>query len=328
MKTEFEQRSSSRLRRKLREGSTVYEKHYVTNDWDDDMNVIQKRACDEISLLRQMASADGFRQRLGVVRIAECDPTVPMISTFEVSGDSLENCILHHRSFRSDLRPWLTAGRWLKQFQRLSLPPEIHERCSRRDPADMVEYCDLRLKSLSEFGYLWPGADLHRSILDVVDQLQVLSKAESVSTVWVHSDFSPGNIMWDGRTITPIDFAMATEGHPLADATYLIHRMEMHQIYRPWLRIPVDHIRRAVLRGLGVPASDSTAAYRMLMIKHQICRLHTYVRRPARAMKQALHDCWVRGVLKRKLRHAAGQSLRCENADSGPCGRSPRTQIS
>ena len=101
----------------------------------------------------------------------------------------------------------------------------------------------------------------------------------------------------------------ACNRQPLEDATYLIHRIEMHSIYRPWLRLPVAAIRRAILRGLGVSTADQSAAYQMLMLKHQICRLQTYVRRPASSFKQALHDRWVRSVLRRRLQQATKKSL-------------------
>ena len=103
---------------------------------------------------------------------------------------------------------------------------------------------------------------------------------------------------------------MARAGLPLDDATYLIHRIEMQRVYRPWLKLPVAAIRRAILRGLGVPNADQFADYQMLMIKHQICRLHTYVRRPASTFKQSIHDRWVRTMLRRRLLQAVKNTLK------------------
>ena len=131
-----------------------------------------------------------------------------------------------------------------------------------------------------------------------------------MNRVWVHADYSPCNLMWDGRVLTPIDFAMVRAGTPLEDATYLIHRIEMQRIYRPWLRLPGAAIRQAILRGLGVRTADQSAAYQMLMLKHQICRLHTYSRRPAKSLKQSLHDRWVRTMLRRRLLQAVKNTLK------------------
>ncbi|QEF99614.1 Phosphotransferase enzyme family protein [Stieleria maiorica] len=308
MSAVVQHRTSSRLCKRTWDGAVVYEKHYVTNDWDDDMDVIRRRAADELTLLNQLAASGLFKGRLGLLQIAASDPDAAMIATHEIPGASLDQYVMQGGDVVHNLAPWFLAGRWLKAFHSIPLTERATEATSRRDPTDMVEYCGLRLDSLAEYGYNWPKTSLRHSFLETIAELQRQVNATRYQRVWVHSDFSPGNLMWDGRTLTPIDFAMVSDGHPLADATYLIHRIEMHRVYRPWLRLPSHAIRRAVLRGLGLTESDHAAAYRMLMIKHLICRLHTYVRRPANSVKQAVHDRWVRGMIRRRL-------LRLNSAD-------------
>ena len=301
MPTNVEQRISSQIRRTVRDGVPVYEKQYVTNEWDDDASVIRRRARCEVEILRQIAASNRFGQRLGVVRIAHAEPDVAIIATHEVAGDSLGQFIHHGNIVSTGMKPWLLAGRWLRQFQSLPLNKYATETASKRDPPDIVDYCNLRLRSLSDYHYAWPNASVRKSLLQTIEHLRDQCSAADMPAVWVHADYAPGNLMWDGRVLTPIDFGMVRAGYPLEDATYLIHRIEMLRIYRPWSQIPIASIRRAVLRGLGVPTADQSAAYQMLMIKHHLCRLHTYVRRPPKNFKQSLHDRWVRAVLRKRL---------------------------
>lgn len=304
---QFDQRASSQIRRTMRSGVAVYEKQYVTNEWDDDDSLVRLRARREVELLEHICGCDSFGGRLGVVRVASAEPETATIATYEIAGTSLGQFVLEGEHASTNLTPWFLAGRWLRQFQSLRLPNDMTETVSKRDPTDIVDYCGLRLDSLSEYGYSWPHSRLKTALLKKIECLR--DHCDDTFKVWVHADYAPGNLMWDGRTLTPIDFAMVRSGQPLEDATYLIHRIEMHLVYRPWLRLPVAAIRRAILRGLGLPTADQSAAYQMLMLKHQICRLHTYVRRPASSFKQALHDRWVRTVLRRRLQQAAKESL-------------------
>ena len=307
MSAKIEQRISSQICRTTRDGEVVYKKQYVTNEWDNDADLIQQRARREIELLQQIMDSNSFRGRLGVVRVAEADPEVATIATHEVAGKSLEQFVRQNREAETHLAPWLLAGRWLKQFQELPLNGTTNLE-SQRDPQDIVEYCDLRLHSLSDYSYPWPDESTHSQLLEKISELRELCKPSELKPVWAHADYSPGNLMWDGRVLTPIDFAMVRSGKPLDDATYLIHRIEMHRVYRPWLRLPVQAIRRAVLRGLGMPEAEQSPAYKMLMIKHQICRLHTYARRSAKNLKQSLHDRWVRAAIKKRLVQSLSQS--------------------
>ena len=85
---------SSQIRRTVCEGNVVYQKQYVTNDWDDDEAVVRKRAWREVELLRQIGTSDQFGGRLGVVRVASADPDAATIATFEIAGSSLGELIL------------------------------------------------------------------------------------------------------------------------------------------------------------------------------------------------------------------------------------------
>ncbi len=299
-------RPSSEIRRRVCDGVTVYEKQYTTGDWGADAETVRKRAEREWQLLQSIQANNLFTGRLGVVQVAHCDPVSATIATREIPGQSLEQWLSRPlRRARSQILPWLLAGRWLQAFQTLPLPESAHESFAEQDPTDLCKYCDLRLRSLADYGFRWPSGSVREKLLEFIRQLDQAVPERDRRLVWVHADYAPGNLMWGDGVLTPIDFAMARAGRPLDDATYLIHRLEMHRIYRPWRQLPVGVYRRAILRGLGCEGAEHSPAYRVLMIKHLICRLHTYVRRPARSLKQALHDRYVRQVLRQRLQHFA-----------------------
>ncbi len=300
-----ESRPSSQIRRIVRDGEAIFEKRYIANDWDDNEQIIKQRVRCESEVLRRLDQSRLMQGRLGLVRVAASDPDTASIATHEVPGVSLDEFILRGRDKHRNLLPWLMAGRWLRRFQQLPIDQQLVAPRSDRDPEDIVAYCDLRLRSLADYGYRWPSDSTRQAILDFVANCRRECSESELRPVWVHADFAPGNLMWDGRTLTPLDFAMVTSGNRLADVTYLIHRVEMQKVYRPWLNLPTGAIRTAVLRGFGDGAATHSPLYRMMMIKHLICRLHTYVRRPARGLKQSAHDRWVRTVVRQRIRAAA-----------------------
>ena len=79
------------------------------------------------------------------------------------------------------------------------------------------------------------------------------------------------------------------------------HRLEMLRVYRPWIRSPIALWKRAFLHGYGRADAESSPMYRALMIRHLLCRLLTYVRRPPANLKQWLHYKWVRWRVRERL---------------------------
>lgn len=301
-------RPSSQIRRTWKQGRYVYEKQYVPDDWGGTSDVVKSRARQEVRLIELMQRSGVFQGDLGTVQIESSDPDQASISTFEIPGKSLDEC-LHDRTLRSSgklIRAFTLAGEWIRRFQTLPLFEGCAERQSALDPTDLRAYCQLRLDSLSDYGYSWPSAELSDQLLKRITESIEASSADDLEEVWVHADFAPGNLLWDGEKLTPIDFAMAHGGRRLEDVVYLIHRLEMQAIYRPWIRWPVQNWRRAILGGYGHSDAHRSPMYQALMIKNLICRIHTYVRRPARSQKQAVHDRWVRYVLRRRLKQFAG----------------------
>ena len=146
-------------------------------------------------------------------------------------------------------------------------------------------------------------------LFDHLKHLSAAAPADEEARVWCHADYAPNNMLWDGTVFTPIDFGMACIERPLLDVTYFIHRLEMQRVYRPWKRWPISSWKRAFLRGYGRPDAEQSPMYRALMIRHWVCRLLTYVRRPPRNLKQRLHNAYVRACVRRRLIGAVSATI-------------------
>jgi hypothetical protein len=224
--------------------------------------------------------------------------------TEEAPGDPLGESVLG-RFRRSVDRECLTAlylaGKWLRWFQSLSVKPGDEVSLTDDDPEDLVEYCDIRMQKILELGYGWPSDATRRKIRHELARLIRRSPEEDLRRVWCHADYGPQNVLWDGQTLTPLDFGTVHLGHPLLDVTYFIHRLEMLRIYFPWRRWPVGAWKRAILRGYGRPDAERSPMYQAMMIRHLHCRLKTYVRRPPLNLKQRIHNAWTRGCVRTRM---------------------------
>ncbi|MFH1922686.1 MAG: phosphotransferase, partial [Planctomycetota bacterium] len=297
-------RRYSTIRREVLETQVVYVKQYLEGDWGCTGDVIRARAAREGEVIGRLGELPGLSGRLGSMRLVSADPEQATVVTAAVGGRPLDEYARdEYRRYLNGpcLRAFFLAGKWLSVFQTLHVLPGDGERTGEYDPEDLVEYCDIRLKKTRSLGYRWLTEAVRDRVCGVVGGLVERSPEEDRRRVWSHHDYGPGNVMWDGTTLTAIDFAMASLDVPLVDVTYFIHRLEMMPIYFPWKRWPVAVWKRAFLRGYGRPDAEASPMYRALMIRHLLCRLQTYVRRPPENLKQRIHNAWVRRCVRAKL---------------------------
>ena len=289
----------SKVDREARDGRVVY----LKGDWGSTGEVIRARTKREAEVIGQLAEASQIGRRLGAVQLVSVDPSRATLVTEAAPGKPLSDYLLSsYRSVGPEcLRDLWLAGKWLQVFQELPILPGDEIRISEHDPEDLVAYCDVRLKKIQSLGYKWLTETIRGRVLETVGRLVAGSPQGDQRRVWCHHDYAPGNVLWDGTTLTGIDFAMAGLDVPLVDATYFIHRLEMLPIYRPWKRWPIAAWKRAFLRGYGRPDAEASPMYEALMIRHLLCRLQTYVRRPPENLKQRLHNKWVRRCVREKL---------------------------
>ncbi len=304
--------STSDVVRSADGGATVFTKTYREGSGPGmRRDIICARTAREMDLLQRMGASGLFCGRLGAVRLAGGDPEAGKLVTAEAPGVELERVLWRshgERVSRDCQQSMLLAGRWLRAYQSLPARPGDEARFGEGEPTDLAEYCDIRLGRLWELGYDWPDEAFRQWMREHLNRLVARASEEDRRSVWCHGDYGPQNILWDGRTLTPLDFAMARLDYPLLDVTYLIRRLEMLQVYFPWRRWPLDLWRRAILRGYGRPDADRTPMYEAMMIRHLHCRLVTYVRRKPLSLKERVHNAYVRGCVRRELERRVGLS--------------------
>jgi len=297
--------ATSDVRRVSRDRRNVYVKRYLPQpDLGCTPEVIRRRLEREIDLFQRMQAHPSLYPHLGIPKLIEADAERGVVVTEEVAGRAVQNLVLGswgQRSGRECMRALYLAGKWLRWFQSLPVRPGDEVRFTEGEPIDLVEYCDVRLERVRKWGYGWPDQRTRERIKQAIAALVERAPAQQKRLVWCHADYAPGNIMWDGAVLTPIDFGMSHLDYPLADVTYFVHRLEMLPIYFPWRRWPIAGWRRAILRGYRWAQGEDSAMYRAMMIRHLHCRLATYVRRPRVGMRQRLHNPWVLYCVRRKL---------------------------
>lgn len=296
-------RLTSQVVRETRAGETVYVKTLVSTEWEGSNAALRARIEREARLLERLRNVSKCHPRLGSQQVASWDADRFTIVTRQVSGAPLDSFLsaggssVSQRNLQKAM--WL-AGRWLAAFQALAYEPEDTTPIGNRTPVDLIEYSRIRLEILAA-NYRWMTPDVSQAVLKRIAAHLDHASDDDHGLVWCHGDYSPGNIMWDGLTLTPIDFTMARVAQPLLDVTYFIHRLQMLSIYRPWERRPVSRWTAAFLRGYGRPDAASSPMYQALMIRHLICRLLTYVLRKPVNAKQRLHAKWVRACVRNRI---------------------------
>ena len=297
-------RPSSIVQRQTRNGRVQYVKQYLEGDGGRTLEVIRARARRECDLLRRLGRLDALSGRLGVPVVVEADGPTATIVMDAVAGQAVLQLLLEASRWsgrRNVLQPLYQAGRWLRVFQTLPLEPG-DETALTSDPDSLDEYCLVRLEKIRDLGERWLTEELCSRILIAVRTLVDSSPREDRTQVWSHADYDPGNLLWDGIRLTPIDFAMARLGPSLLDVTYFLHRLDVLAIQFPWRRWPWTSWKRAFLAGYGRADADRSPMYDALMLRHWICRLQTLVRRKSIGLLANLHDHWLRQRTRARIR--------------------------
>ena len=304
------ERDNSEVHRATVEGRPVYLKHYVPGGWLQTPEIICSQAAREVEIATRLASVPGLSERLGRIKVVEADPAQALVVTAEVPGAVLQETLRFggNRSLRGTcVRALFVAGKWLNFFQTLPTDSQVVVSAP-SDPENLLDYCHLRLKTLNELGYHWPNQRATRNVLEWLQRHIEATPETQLAKVWCHGDYGPSNMIWDGRVLTPIDFATCKLDLPLVDLTYLIHRLEIIPAQFPWRNWPVKLWRKACLRGYGMPDADRLPIYQALMVRHMLCRLQTLVRRPPVSRRQRWHNAWMRYWVRVKLSSLLRQS--------------------
>lgn len=295
--------TQSSVERLERDGRGVFVKRFHTSGWQQTPEIVRARIAREADLLNRMQRDwPTHNQRLGCVECLEADPAALRMTLAEAPGETLlAQVVRSSRWNRPPLSaaPAYLAGRWLRALQTLPFTAADAEPLN-DDPDDLVAYCELRLDRLRQQRPDWLSTTQRDRVKSLLERLVQRASHIDLRRVWSHADFYPGNIIWDGHTLTPIDLSMCRLDYPLADLSYFVHCLYILRIQFPWGRWPVVRWEEAILRGIGRPGAHREPMYQALMIRQMLCKLTGLARERAHGAA-AMHNRWIANRARERL---------------------------
>lgn len=291
-------RPYSSIRQDLIDGRRVYVKACQPGSRYNTADMVRGQLVREAELLDALGCIPLQDSRLGVQQVQSFDESATTITTFAVAGESLDEHLRGNPRGISSLRALLLAGRWVAVMQQTGLSLDFPR--TDHNPEDLVEHCAIRLERLDQLGFRWPGGFASRLDRWLTNKVSQLSPTEKKLTI-CHGDFGPYNVLWDGRVLTPIDFTAATVDYALADVTYLIHRLEMMALSRPWKRWPVREWKSACLRGFGQPHAAQSPIFAALTVRYLLSRLKKLAERKPVDSLRRFRDVLLKRAVRQRL---------------------------
>ncbi len=303
----LEPRLYSTVQRRQVAGETVFVKQCLPGCRYQSPAAASAQVGREVELLARLAEVPGRTRRLGVMRVVEHDAAQAMITTAEVPGASLTAALMDRSTTgrRGAVRALYLAGKWPRLLQALPVAASV-PRSTPSNPEDLVEHCELRLRILADSPSPWPDSATRDLLVRRLREWVASTPADQLRRVWCHGDYGPYNLIWDGRQLTPLDFAAAAPDVPLADPTYLIHRLEMLALRYPWRAWPLAAWKRACWRGYGLPDAERQPLYRALMVRYLLSRLKKLAEQSGLSLLGKCHQHWSRRMVRAKLAQLIG----------------------
>ena len=292
----WEQRQSSVVCQSVLDGLPVYVKRYTNGGWNRTPEVILNQARREVEIIERLSTLQGLKHNLGIINVLDVDESSLQIVTERVDGRLLQESLRNENgmaTWRTHARALFLAGKWIRVFQGLSTDGYFNHP-SPSNPEDLADYFQIRINSMRECGYHRITEEKQAQILDWLNKMLQATPTDYLRKVWCHGDYGPFNLIWNGRVLTPIDFATCQLNNSLLDISCLIHRLEMLPIQFPWKRWPIGLWKGAVLRGYGLPNVEELPIYRVLQVRYLICRLLSLVTNTPNSFRQRVHNAWVR----------------------------------
>lgn len=302
-------RQSSSISFQTDQGRGVYVKEYWDAGRGDIPEIIRQRTAREADVIQRVIGSQLFQEGLGTLKLMSAEPASARVVTEMVPGQSLDRLLrgAFHRDVNSEcLSALFLAGRWLSRFQELPRRAGDEVRFSDNDPSDLVAYCRLRMQALAERRDAWATPATIQQAEQRLAGLMSQAGPRELSHVWCHGDYNPENLIWDGKTLTAIDFAMSKLDQPLVDVAGFVHRLEMLPVFYPWKRWPLAIWKQAFLWGYGWLGCERLPAFRAVTIRHLLCRLLSYHRRSKNPLDR-LQNAWVRRTMRIRLTKAISE---------------------
>ena len=288
------------VRRALsRDGRRVMAKRYLRSHQRENDSLARDIATREVRLLQLIEQSQAYGGEIAAMRLVEHDCERGWLSFEESAGQPLLKSLASFRRVPPEVIAGglKASGRWLRAMQTVPFDQcDLTPLDPDYDPPDLQKYCEIRWKRITSWTSRFRNSDLPRRFLDRMTELYGIWRPLPV--VWAHGDYCPANVLWDGSTLTAIDYENARPRSPWIDATYFLMMMQSLVINSPWKRFPVDDWRRHFLTGLGVSELPNTPEIRLCMLKHLLCKLGSSSRPRTRSLPERL---WVQCFRERVI---------------------------
>lgn len=290
------------------DGKSVYRKRYLATKNSRGPGEIQRIVEREADLLTRMY--ESFREETGVssMRLAEVDIESASLVLEEAPGTPLQDQLFSRQAGNGSILLGIErAGKWLRRLHMVPVTPEDHFQIGNTDPPRFQDYCNIRLNRI-EAAIPWVKQKNFRNrFLAALDQLDGLTPNGYDLNYWSHGDYGPFNLLWDGQTLTAIDYERARPNSRFIDVAYFLMRLDTLQWGRPWRQFPVTDWKSAFLQGFGDPDVESRPEYRACQLKHLVCRLGTCVLYPGTRLLQRTHSWYMGKRVWRKIHQVFGE---------------------
>jgi hypothetical protein len=208
------------------------------------------RLAAEFAIGRRLHAALGNAEEFGIVKPVAYYPEDLAMVTEEAPGAPLSNVITRHaRLWPSAAKLDQLATHCRRAGQALAAIQQATREVSRYDPAELIEYIDVRMQRLLESGRVPFSAADRRQILRFLEAAIAAVPLEQLGLCGCHSDYAPFNVLAAAEKITVADFTMFKPGSVYNDLTYFYHRLEgyLHKpVYRPQT---IARLQEEFLRG-------------------------------------------------------------------------------
>jgi hypothetical protein len=188
------------------------------------------------------------------------------------------------------------AGRLLAAIQRAT---RESGRCFSLD--EMIEYVDVRLRALVQFGARGLDAAWSQRVLPVFEAARAGIDGRDLAMSLAHGDFCPGNVILEPDRAVAIDLSQVQVNSVFYDLTRFYHQLELLAAKPQFPSSVVRRLTAAFAGGYGRPAVTESPLFRLFNIQHALCHWLGRLKRRDAPIGERLYDAWVGRHHQREL---------------------------
>lgn len=230
-----------------------------------------QRVATEFDAAAQLQGYFAGEQYLHIIDPIAFFPELATIVTWESRGEPLSDLIAKKARFQPDesaikeLEQYaFRCGEALQKIQHATRGAEIY------NPAELLEYVDLRLQRLESRRGTGFGDDMRKLVFSYIERMIPRVSPEHCWSCGVHSDYGPFNILAGNGEITVTDFTMYSTGSAYKDLTYFFHRLGGF-LHKPMYRQEtIQRLQQTFLQGWGEPAVQEHALFKLFWVRHTV----------------------------------------------------------